>query len=293
MNKPLSVLIVMTFSLLFGCHTKEKLSQPVPVKETTVNEIIINPGEALVLIQTSKGDIKIKLYSETPKHRDNFLQLVEKHFYDSLLFHRVIKGFVAQAGDPVSKNAAQNILLGDGDVGYTIPAELDPKLYHKRGALGAARESDFVTPERASSGCQFYIVIGKTWNDSLLKVQGKRNDKYAATNKLINDPANKNFVERYKKYSNVPDSMKTLNAELDKLITQELPKITPRVFTEEQKKSYQTNGGTPHLDGSYTVFGEVVEGMNVVDLIASGATDNNDRPLTNVRILTVQILKKP
>ena len=283
----------MTLMLLFGCREKKALLEsPLPT-QPIVKEVIILPGEALIFMHTSKGDIKIRLFAETPLHRDNFIKLVERQFYDSLLFHRVIKGFVAQGGDPVSKNAKQEFLLGDGDVGYTIPAELNHKLYHKRGALGAARESDFITPDRASSGCQFYIVIGKIWSDSLLKVQGKRNDRYLATNYIIKDTANKVFVERYKKNQNIPDSMKVLNAELEKLLQVEMPKHPPKIFPDEQKKIYGTEGGTPHLDGSYTVFGEVVEGMNVVDLIAQGTTDSNDRPLTNVRILSVEILKKP
>lgn len=293
MNKPLSLLLIMTLILGLGCRKKQDLKTPVTPLQPIANQYIINEGEALVLIQTTKGDIKLKLYRETPMHRDNFLKLVEKHHYDSLLFHRVIRNFVAQAGDPVSKNAKPGILLGDGDVGYTVPAEILPQLYHKRGALGAARESDFIAPDRASSGCQFYIVIGKTYTDSLLGVQGKRNDRYLATNNIIRDPKNSVFVERYKKNQNIPDSMKVMNAVLEQLIADELKKISPRTFTDEQKKIYGTLGGTPHLDGSYTVFGEVVEGMNIVDLMAQVATDDNNRPLTDIRILRVEILKKP
>lgn len=293
MNKLSGLLVVMTVLLGFGCRHRQDLKTPVSPPKPIVNEYVINEGEALVLISTTKGDIKIRLYKETPLHRDNFLKLVEKHHYDSLLFHRVIKSFVAQAGDPVSKNAKPGVLLGDGDVGYTVPAEILPQLYHKRGVVGAARESDFITPGRESSGCQFYIVIGKTWNDSLLKVQGKRNDRYLATNNIIRNPKNKIFVERYKKNQNNPDSMKILSAELDKLIAEELRNVTPRSFTDAQKQIYASLGGTPHLDGSYTVFGEVVEGMDIVDLMAKEATDGNDRPLTDIRILRTEILKKP
>ncbi|MCC7301759.1 MAG: peptidylprolyl isomerase [Bacteroidia bacterium] len=293
MNKLLKLLLYMTLLAGPGCRTRQDLKTPVSNPQPIVNEIVINDGEALVLIKTTKGDIKIRLFKETPFHRDNFIKLVEKGHYDSLLFHRVIRNFVAQAGDPVSKNAKPGVLLGDGDVGYTVPAEILPQLYHKRGAVGAARESDFISPNRESSGCQFYIVIGKTWNDSLLGVQSKRNDRFLATNNIIRDPANKLFVERYKKNMSIPDSMKALNAELEKLIAEELKQIPPHMYTTEQKKFYQTLGGTPHLDGSYTVFGEVVEGMEIVDLMAQAATDDNNRPLTDIRILKAEILKKP
>lgn len=193
-----------------------------------------------VLIETSMGNITIMLYDETPLHRDNFIKLVESNFYDSILFHRVINNFMIQAGDPTSKNAAPDVLLGDSDTDYTIPAEFDyPKYYHKKGALAAARTSDDENPERRSSGSQFYIVQGRTFTDEKL-------DKYEA-HLGIKMPA-------------------------------------------EIREYYKTIGGTPHLDTQYTVFGEVLEGMDVVNAIAAVETNKDDRPLVDVRILKMKIV---
>ncbi|MBR4583352.1 MAG: peptidylprolyl isomerase [Bacteroidales bacterium] len=194
-----------------------------------------------VLIETSKGNITVMLYDETPLHRDNFIKLVEGNFYDSILFHRVINNFMIQAGVPTSKNAAPDVLLGDSDTDYTIPAEFDyPKYYHKKGALAAARTGDDENPERRSSGSQFYIVQGRTFTDEKL-------DKYEA-HLGIKMPA-------------------------------------------EIREYYKTIGGTPHLDTQYTVFGEVVEGMDVVNAIAAVETNKDDRPLVDVRILKMKIIK--
>ena len=194
-----------------------------------------------VLIETTMGNITVMLYDETPLHRDNFIKLVESNFYDSILFHRVINNFMIQAGDPTSKNAAPDVLLGDADTDYTIPAEFDyPKYYHKKGALAAARTSDDENPERRSSGSQFYIVQGRTFTDEKL-------DKYEA-HLGIKMPA-------------------------------------------EIREYYKTIGGTPHLDTQYTVFGEVLEGMDVVNAIAAVETNKDDRPLVDVRILKMKIIK--
>ncbi len=163
----------------------------------------------IVLIQTSYGDIKLKLYNETPLHRDNFLKLVKNHFYDSLLFHRVINGFMIQGGDPDSKNAGQEKMLGDGDVGYLIPAEFNQKLFHKRGALAAARDGDEVNPEQKSSGCQFYIVQGRTFTDSLLDIMEKRIMHMKAYNNVVRKKENKKLLEKYQKFlqEQNPDSV--------------------------------------------------------------------------------------
>lgn len=194
-----------------------------------------------VLIETSMGNITVMLYDETPLHRDNFIKLVESNFYDSILFHRVINNFMIQAGDPTSKNAAPDVLLGDADTDYTIPAEFDyPKYYHKKGALAAARTGDDENPERRSSGSQFYIVQGRTFIDEKL-------DKYEA-HLGIKMPA-------------------------------------------EIREYYKTVGGTPHLDTQYTVFGEVVDGMDVVNEIAAVETNKDDRPVVDVRILKMKIVK--
>ncbi|MBO2522539.1 MAG: peptidylprolyl isomerase [Bacteroidetes bacterium] len=198
--------------------------------------------ETRVVMETTKGDIELKLYDATPLHRDNFKNLVEEGAYDSLLFHRVIKNFMIQGGDPDSKYAEPGVLLGDGDLPYTIPAEfrLDEGIFHRRGTLAAAREGDDVNPEQRSSAMQFYIVWGKVFNDEELdRVQG-RIDKY--TNGKVK-------------------------------------------LTSEMRETYKTVGGTPHLDGQYTVFGEVVSGLDVVDAIQQVATDTNDRPVEDVRII--------
>lgn len=240
----------------------------------------------VILIETPYGNIKLKLYNETPLHRDNFLKLIEKHFYDSLLFHRVINGFMIQGGDPDSKNAPPRKMLGQGEVGYTIPAEFNPKHFHKRGALAAARNSDEVNPEQASSGCQFYIVQGKVFMDSLLYVLSKRITRMKAYNIVVRKKENKELIEKYvqvQKEEN-PDNMKKIRAEIDALTEEEMQKLILYQFSEEQRKAYTTIGGTPHLDGSYTVFGEVTEGMDVVDKIASVPRDRADRPLTDVRM---------
>jgi peptidylprolyl isomerase len=262
--------IVMTLLFILGCHSGRRQTQTVEMPVNTDVYPELQPGQALVEIQTSQGLITVLLYANTPIHRDNFLKLATEGFYDSLLFHRVIRNFVIQGGDPGSKKADRKTMLGNGDVGYTLPAEIQPGNYHKRGALGAARESDFVTPERESSGCQFYIVQGKTWTDSLLSTQAKRINKFRATN----------------------NSMKAINAQLDKLIAKELETLPSWEFSEEEKKIYKTKGGTPHLDGSYTVFGEVVRGMEVVDKIAALITGDFDRPLTDVRIKKMRVLGK-
>lgn len=248
--------------------------------------------EKNILIETSYGNIKLKLYNETPIHRDNFLKLVEKHFYDSLLFHRVINKFMIQGGDPDSKKAPSGKVLGDGDVGYTLPAEFNPKLYHKRGVLAAARNSDEENPDQASSGCQFYIVQGKTFNDSLLDEKARRITRMKAYNHVVRNKENKALIEKYNAFikQENADSMKVIKAKIDRLTDAEVQKLPMYEFSPEQKKTYSTVGGTPHLDGSYTVFGEVTEGMEVVDRIAAAPRDKSDRPLTDIR-MKISIIK--
>ena len=193
------------------------------------------------------GDITVRLYDETPLHRDNFLKLASDGFYNGTLFHRVIKDFMIQGGDPASKNASPGELLGEGDLGYTVEAEFMPQLhYHRRGALAAAREGDDVNPSKASSSCQFYIVWGKVYTKEQLE----------------------SYMEWYKQRTG-----KELN-------------VTP-----EQFEAYTTVGGTPHLDGGYTVFGEVVKGLEVIEAIQNVKCDGNDRPLRDVRIIKMELVK--
>ncbi len=199
-----------------------------------------------VRMYTTAGNIDLLLYNETPAHRDNFVRLVEEAVYDSLLFHRVIKDFMIQGGDPTSKNAPRGAMLGEGDLGYKVAAEIMPSLYfHKRGALAAAREGDDVNPEKASSASQFYIVWGQVFTAEQLQ---QMRDFY---NRRTGDT--------------IP-------------------------LTPQQLEAYTTIGGTPHLDGGYTVFGEVVEGLDVVEAIQNVRCDAADRPLEDVRIIKMELL---
>lgn len=249
-------------------------------------------GEIKIMMVTDYGTIRIKLYNETPLHRDNFVKLVKEHYFDSLLFHRVIQNFMIQGGDPDSKKAPSGVLLGDGGPPYTIPAEFKSNLFHKKGVLAAARDSDFDNPTQASSASQFYIVQGKVWTDSLLKVQARRITKMKLFNTVINRPENKEYLEKYKKYNKAErvDSVKYVYDIIDKKVEAELPGVPLYTFTPEQISIYTTIGGTPHLDNSYTVFGEVYEGLEVVDRIAAEKTDKNARPLTDIRIKSISII---
>jgi peptidyl-prolyl cis-trans isomerase B (cyclophilin B) len=191
-----------------------------------------------VEIRTELGNIVVELYHETPQHRDNFLKLVNEHYYDSLLWHRIIPAFMVQGGDPNSKRAAPGTSLGTGGPGYTVPAEIVPGLIHKKGALAAARQSDQVNPTRASSGSQFYIVQGKTFTEQELDMIAKR------------------------------------SASMGSSVT----------YTPEQKQIYATLGGAPHLDGAYTIFGEVIKGLEVIDLLAAVERLPGDRPVKDVHM---------
>ena len=206
-----------------------------------------------VMIETTEGNILVTLYDDTPKHRDNFLKLANEQFYDSLLFHRVIKNFMIQGGDPDSKHAEPGVTLGEGSTDYTVEAEFfdsEGRLLHphKRGALAMAREGDSENPERRSSGCQFYIVWGKTYATQQLYQIGDK-----------------------------------VEAATDHRVT----------MTDELLDLYHDVGGVPHLDGQYTVFGEVTEGLEVVDRIQKAQTDDYDRPIDDIRILRAREVKKP
>lgn len=199
------------------------------------------PGteEADVKISTTEGDMLVVLFEKTPEHRENFLELAADGFYDGLLFHRVIRGFMVQAGDPHSRDAEPGEPLGRGGPGYTIPAEFHDDLIHRKGALSAARQGDQVNPEQRSSGSQFYIVQGRRWSEEDLdQMEEERNMS----------------------------------------------------FSEEQREIYTTAGGTPHLDGTYTVFGQVVDGLEVIDRIAAAETDDRDRPQEDIRITNVEVI---
>ena len=247
--------------------------------------------ETVLKIETSMGDIKVKLYNETPKHRDNFIKLAKDGTYNGTLFHRVIKDFMVQAGDPESKNAPKG-KMGSGDVGYTVPAEfVYPKYFHKKGALSAARQGDEVNPKKESSGCQFYIVTGKVFNDStLLNMEQQKNQNKVT--EAFNALAQKHMKEIYKmRKANDQDGLYALQDTLFIQAEAEAAKQPDFHFTPEQIKAYTTVGGTPHLDGEYTVFGEVVEGMDIVDKIQQVKTDRSDRPEEDVKIINVSVIE--
>jgi len=248
-----------------------------------------------ILIHSDLGDIKILLYNETPQHRDNFIKLVKEGTLNGTLFHRVIDGFMIQGGDVDSKNPKPGVPLGNGTVGYTIPAEFNPKYFHKKGALAAAREGDEVNPKKESSGCQFYIVQGRTFTDSilnLLEMQMKQKAMQQVFNDYAGKPENAVFTQKFIRLQNEhkSDSMQLMFVQIQPLLEKEVAKknIT---FSPEQRQAYKTIGGYPPLDGDYTVFGEVYEGLDVVDKIAAADRDQYDRPKTDIH-MTLSLITK-
>ena len=234
-----------------------------------------------VKMQTTLGDIVLRLYDETPRHRDNFIKLVSEGYYDGTLFHRVIKDFMIQGGDPNSRNAVAGAALGSGGPGYTLPAEIMPELFHKRGALAAARQGDEINPERRSSGSQFYICWGQVYDKGKLG-QLTKQLQMQAQQQIFNGLVQKNrekIMELRRKRDN--DALMELQNELQ-AETYAIANEHPFDLSDEQKTVYSTIGGVPHLDGQYTVFGEVVEGLDVVEKIQSTATGNGDRPLNDI-----------
>lgn len=249
-------------------------------------------NETLVRLETTMGDITVKLYDETPKHRDNFIKLVKEGVYDSTLFHRVIQNFMIQAGDPTSKTANDTAKLGSGDVGYTISAEFVPTLYHKRGALAAARQPDNVNPERASSGCQFYIVTGQVFNEDQL-IAMEKNMNQARLDTIFQNLARKHMKEIFKmRKADDTAGLLALQDTLERQAKAQQKEEGVRKFTPEQIKIYTSKGGAPHLDGDYTVFGEVIEGMDAVSRIEAVKTNKADRPIENIRILKATIINE-
>jgi peptidyl-prolyl cis-trans isomerase B (cyclophilin B) len=250
--------------------------------------------DSMVIINTDYGNIVLKLYNETPLHRDNFMKLVRNKFYDSLLFHRVIKDFMIQGGDPQSKRAKPDAMLGNGENGYTIPAEFNTKFTHKKGALAGARMGDNVNPQKSSSGCQFYIVQGRKFEEAeLVGAENNINNqmKQGIFTQYINSPANaalKNTMIRIQKNQN-QDSLKIMNDIFTKYVEAESAKMKPFQYSAEQKKDYATIGGTPHLDMGYTVFGEVITGLEIIDKIGMVEKGTADRPKVDVR-MTVEVL---
>jgi peptidylprolyl isomerase len=241
----------------------------------------------IVSMKTTLGDIKIELYNNTPIHRDNFIKLVKMGFYDGISFHRVIKDFMIQAGDPSTKTGLTKEQQDTLSL-YTIPAEFRKENYHKKGALAAARQGNNVNPEMRSSGTQFYIVQGITYND----------DQLAKAQQMIdNNIKQATFIKLIKE---VADSVRQTGVSIPDSEIQELASIKmfnyltengDYTFSENQLNDYKTIGGVPRLDGTYTVFGEVIEGLDIVDKIASVQTDQSDRPVNDIRIIKMKIVK--
>lgn len=272
----LFVLIPLLVPMLC-CNTKPRESVPTEKKSL----------DTFVVLETTMGSIKLKLYNETPLHKNNFIKLAEEGFYNGIIFHRVINNFMIQAGDPTTRQPVEGVVYGEADTGYTLPAEFVPSLFHKKGAIAAARMGDDVNPMKESSGSQFYIVQGKVFTpEQLTTLLYSKNEKLKNKiyNNLIVEKANRLMLEgKNIDYKQIAESLSdTLKSVLSSTKFYSL--------TSEQINVYTTIGGTPHLDGDYTVFGEVTEGFEVVDKIAAVQTNKSDRPILNVTIKRMRIL---
>jgi peptidyl-prolyl cis-trans isomerase B (cyclophilin B) len=246
--------------------------------------------DAMVLIKTDFGNIKLKLYDETPEHKKNFLKLVGEGYYDGVLFHRVIHEFMIQGGDANSKNAQPGERLGSGDTGYTIPAEINKKYFHKKGALAAARKGGPSNPEKRSSGSQFYIVQGEVLTAGKLDTMEMRMNTRIKS-ELMKEKFKTSAKELEQFRANKDQNgfnlfIADMKAEVDSVYENK----KQFVYTPEQREAYTTIGGYPSLDGGYTVFGEVVEGLDVLDKIAAVETDQNERPKSDIK-MEIEIVK--
>lgn len=276
--KQISIFILSISCLILFCNQNQK-QQELQVHTLTKVKLV-----------TTMGDIELKLYNETPLHRDNFIKIVKDGVLDSLLFHRVIKRFMIQAGDINSKFAKPGDTLGNGDLNYSVDAEIRPELFHKKGVLAAARSD---TPERVSSSTQFYIVQGKVLNDSLLNIAENRINGWLAEYYIKHDSIYKSQLDSmnvamktddWETFSRINSKFRELAKTYTNFETYKIP--------EAHREVYKTIGGTPHLDQNYTVFGEVISGLEVVDAIATVETNALDRPLKDVRILSATILEE-
>lgn len=248
-------------------------------------------GDVKVLMHTTEGDVTLLLYGDTPVHTRNFVRLVNEGFYNGLLFHRVINDFMIQGGDPDSRNAEAGAMLGEGDLDYKIDAEfVYPRHFHKRGALAAAREGDSVNPEKKSSATQFYIVTGRVFTPEQLDQMNQRRllqQKKDIFNQLTLE--NRDTIMAMRRARD-REGLQQLQDELAAK-TEAMAAANPDTLTAQQREAYTTVGGTPHLDGSYTVYGEVLDGMDVVDRIQKVETDGNDRPTNDVRIISMKVIE--
>lgn len=292
-NKQIYILLISLFSLLCS-YTIAQNTQPEQAKSINAGELAFM--NEIVVISTPMGDLQLRLYKDTPLHSNNFIKLVSEGYYDSTLFHRVIEGFMIQGGDPDSKGALPGIELGNGGPAYTIPAEFNNSLFHKRGALAAAREDDKINPEKASSASQFYIVHGKKFTDKELDELEMKQYSLAKQRIFVNfmdRPENLAIrnefftIDASKDTARFKFLLDTINGVLDK----EYALTKPFKVSAEKRAVYKTLGGAPHLDSNYTVFGEVIKGMDVVDKIAAVKKDERDRPFEDIP-MKVYILNK-
>lgn len=289
---------ILTTIILFGAISvsglfvlADKITMTDPIRTARVSSVN-TPVESgrIVNIETSEGPIKVLLYDGTPKHQENFVKLASEGFYDGVLFHRVIKDFMVQTGDPDSKSATADSMLGSGDPGYTIEAEIDyPRYFHKYGALAAARTGDQVNPEKRSSGSQFYIVTGNKYSPRQIEQMSQR---------MADGKKQAYFRELQKKHH---EEIKSLYAAKDtvalenlrqRMIKETEENVVVEPLPEAVSEAYTTIGGTPHLDGEYTVFGEVLEGMETVEKIQNSATGRGDRPIEDIRIIKMTVEPK-
>ncbi len=248
----------------------------------------------IIEVETTKGKIVIELYDETPIHKENFIRLVENGFYEGITFHRVIKNFMAQAGDPNSRNENFKGKLGQNSEGQTLPAEIVPKYFHKKGALAAARQGDQINPEKKSSGSQFYIVQGQKHTRNQIKQMETRINQQmenAQISNFLKMEGNEKYLKRIKNFQVLrqSDSLNMLLTQIKKMIS--LDGNSRFSFSEEAIKIYETIGGTPFLDNGYTVFGEVIKGIEIIDNICSVSTKEGDIPIEPISIVKMTILK--
>ncbi len=279
-----AVIATAAFATGTGTHGGQDVKNIEMNTEASYRDI---PAGPTLDVATTAGNIKIHLYDDTPLHRDNFLKLAKEGYYDGVLFHRVIKDFMVQTGDPESKGAPAGTMLGSGGPGYTIPAEIVyPKHYHKYGALAAARTGDEMNPERKSSGSQFYIVTGKKFSPQQLSRMEEMSVQKQLQSYFMD--LQRQHMDTIKQLRLAKDSVGLENLRQE-LIKETEANVKPVTMTEEQVRDYTTIGGTPHLDGQYTVFGEVLEGMDIVEKIQNAETDGRDRPTEDIKIISIKV----
>ncbi|MDE6854692.1 MAG: peptidylprolyl isomerase [Muribaculaceae bacterium] len=288
----LMLIPVATAMLAMACAGKAESNGNQTKQETTMTKQTPDTADVRIGVKTTLGSFTVLLYGDTPKHRDNFVKLVNEGYYDSTLFHRVIKDFMVQAGDPDSKTAKPGQHLGAGGPDYKIDAEIVyPRHFHKRGALAAARQGDQVNPMKKSSGSQFYIVTGtKIAPNQIAGLEARM--KNSAMQNVFNNLAMQHrdeIIDMQKRgdRAGLQALQDSLIAETEKTVAgMETPTLTP-----EMRQAYTTVGGAPHLDGEYTVFGEVIDGMETIDRIEKAQTDSSDRPKEDIRILSMHVIE--